>query len=258
MNEKPVLRFEAIARDLVEGKIGLLFGGRIEPLDVANRLARVMEDNINQGDGLPAFSIYLNREDFEFLTSTNPNLAEDISAAAWQIWQGYASGRIEKPQVHLVNDASLPRHKVRIIAEESGGSQDGRENTTIIHRKDLQSDPLKPMLALDAFLIIQGRRHVLLDRPLLTIGRHVENDIVIDLASVSRKHAQVRWRFGRFVLYDISARGKTMVNGQPIIEHTLKSGDVIALSDALLIYGEGQESGGDENSKTLIRVPRSK
>jgi pSer/pThr/pTyr-binding forkhead associated (FHA) protein len=67
---------------------------------------------------------------------------------------------------------------------------------------------------------------------------------------VSRQHAQIRWRFDRFILYDVSSRGRTAVNGELVSETVLRAGDVIALSDALLVYAEGREELGSADEDT--------
>jgi pSer/pThr/pTyr-binding forkhead associated (FHA) protein len=101
---------------------------------------------------------------------------------------------------------------------------------------------LAELMAVDAYLIVDGGQHVALERPLLTIGRRTDNDLVLDAPTVSRRHAQIRWRYGRFVLYDLSGRpGRTLVNSQAITEYALQSGDVISLANAKLIYGEGDD-----------------
>jgi pSer/pThr/pTyr-binding forkhead associated (FHA) protein len=94
--------------------------------------------------------------------------------------------------------------------------------------------------ALDAYLIVDGQRHVPLTKPVTSLGRNIDNDVVLDAPTVSRQHAQIRWRYGRFILYDVSNRGHTQVNNQTVNETVLKSGDVISLSDVKLIYGEGE------------------
>ena len=134
------------------------------------------------------------------------------------------------------------------------------EETQTYGRSSQFEASLARLKEVDAFLIVQGRRHVPLNRPLTTMGRRTENDVVLDLPSVSRQHAQIRWRFGRFVLYDVSSRGRTLVNGHPISEHVLRPGDVIALSDALLVYGEGNDEKlrqradfDDDTAQTLVR-----
>jgi pSer/pThr/pTyr-binding forkhead associated (FHA) protein len=95
-----------------------------------------------------------------------------------------------------------------------------------------------PLEMLDAYLIVGGRRHVAVDRPVNTIGRSLENDIVLEDPGVSRRHAQIRWRNGRFVLLDLGSRAGTLVNDRPISEHELTSGDIITLGGAQVIYGE--------------------
>ncbi|MFQ5421118.1 MAG: aminotransferase class V-fold PLP-dependent enzyme, partial [Anaerolineae bacterium] len=97
---------------------------------------------------------------------------------------------------------------------------------------------LRPLLARRAFLVVNGRQHIPLNKPILTIGRRADCDIVLAASSVSRQHAQIRWRHGRFVLFDISSRGRTAVNGIRKQEHILHSGDVIQLSQESLIYAE--------------------
>jgi pSer/pThr/pTyr-binding forkhead associated (FHA) protein len=97
--------------------------------------------------------------------------------------------------------------------------------------------------ALDAsqvqsFLILEGRRHVQLTKPVVTIGRALDNDVVIDDPRVSRHHAQLRIRQSRYVLYDTGSSGGTFVNNQPISEVTLAAGDVISLAGAQIIFGE--------------------
>ena len=241
MKQNGLLKFEYIVQDLVEGKLGRLFGGRLEPLDVAGKLARVLEANITSSKLPQIYFVELNSEDYQFLTTRNPDLSEDIADASWSILLESGEVGLEKPQVTLKVDPTLGRHKVRITAQDATIFPDSTENTKIIHRQSIKSKPIPNLDELDAFLIVQGKRHVQLNKPLITIGRHFDNDIVIDKGSVSRKHALLRWRFGRFVLYDISTKGKTLVNGQVVLEHLLQPGDVITLSDVLLIYGEGQE-----------------
>ena len=72
----------------------------------------------------------------------------------------------------------------------------------------------------------------------MTLGRRSDCDIVLDSRSVSRRHAQLRWRFGRFIIYDLGSRAGTLVNEQPITEFALRPGDVIELAETSLIYGE--------------------
>ena len=232
-------------------------------MEIAGRLARVWEIRVKDRKDKQIFVVHLSIEDHQFLTASNPNLEADIAEAAKLILIDSGGVDIGNPQVRLVADSALARHKVMIEAHDPTILPDSLENTQAIQRKNDVPDPISKLNELDAFLIIQGKRHVQLEKPLITIGRQIDNDIVIEKGSVSRKHAQLRWRFGRFILYDISMKGKTMVNGHSILEHLLQPGDVIALSDALLIYGEGNDrtyshaiNPDDDIGDTIIRSPR--
>ncbi len=71
----------------------------------------------------------------------------------------------------------------------------------------------------------------------------MDNDVIIDIATVSRQHAHIRWRHGRFIIFDVGSRGGVQLNGEPITESVLAPGDLITLSEQVpLIYGEGLES----------------
>lgn len=69
------------------------------------------------------------------------------------------------------------------------------------------------------------------------IGRSAANDIRIDHGSVSRRHARVVPRSGRFLLSDVGSTAGTRVDGRPLTgEHVLRGGESIALGDVVLRF----------------------
>lgn len=89
-----------------------------------------------------------------------------------------------------------------------------------------------------------------LSRGEISIGRDTSNDIVINVAEVSRKHARLILKGGGYVLEDLGSTNGTFVNGQRIIApHVLRPGDVIMLGDAVSL--EYQSSSYDPNA-TMI------
>ena len=65
-----------------------------------------------------------------------------------------------------------------------------------------------------------------------TIGSEEGRTIVISDPRVSALHAILSWEEGKFILRDRSRHGLT-VNGEPIEETVLKSGDLISLADSV-------------------------
>ena len=241
MSQNGISRLEQLLRETVEGSFGRLFGGYLEPMDVAVQLVQIMEDSTSSPQASNAYRIALHPTDYGLMLKQNPDLAEDLADAAWILGRRYGLSLAARPHISLEQDASIRRHAFRITMRDEGSQVPGIDTTQVIGPRSAAERALANLKAVDAFLIVQGKRHVALDKPLVTIGRRPDNDIVLDSATVSRQHAQIRWRFDRFVLYDVSSRGRTKVNGEPTRESVLQPGDVIALSDAMLIYGEGIE-----------------
>jgi pSer/pThr/pTyr-binding forkhead associated (FHA) protein len=90
-----------------------------------------------------------------------------------------------------------------------------------------------------AFLIVDGKRAVSLERPVTAIGRKSDNHIVIKNQHVSRYHAQIRNIKGRYLVMDLESTVGTSVNGKKVSQAFLKEGDVISVGGTPLIFGVG-------------------
>jgi pSer/pThr/pTyr-binding forkhead associated (FHA) protein len=80
-------------------------------------------------------------------------------------------------------------------------------------------------------------RSFLLDRPVLTVGRTAESDVLIHDASISSRHAQfLRQASGDYV-QDLTSLNSTQVNGEPLMApRLLQKGDIISLGNIRLEY----------------------
>lgn len=81
----------------------------------------------------------------------------------------------------------------------------------------------------------QGTRHRL-DESTVTIGRGTSNAVQLHDTEVSREHAELKRRGDVFVIRDLESSNGTFVNGRPIKEHELASGDQLQLGRTLLLY----------------------
>ena len=72
-----------------------------------------------------------------------------------------------------------------------------------------------------------GHRVVPIDKPLFTIGRRPESDLVLTGLEVSRDHADITVRGDGYVIRDRQSRYGTFVNGERVVEHTLSHRDQI-------------------------------
>jgi serine phosphatase RsbU (regulator of sigma subunit) len=71
--------------------------------------------------------------------------------------------------------------------------------------------------------------HYVLTKPVVTLGRRPDNDVVIAEPRVSRAHAQIEQRGSEYFIVDLGSSHGTMVNGQVTRERRLQGGDRIEL-----------------------------
>jgi hypothetical protein len=251
-------RFERLAQDLIEGSLNRVFGQHL-PAEIASKLARAMEDSETGGHVSSRFRVELSPEQFQRLSRDYPELATQLNDYLTQLASqgGYV---VPLPiEVTFEPSESISMGRVGVVSLRQ--ELEDEDEPTRGQRPISVPAALDDLKQIDAYLIVEGKRHVPLDHPVVTIGRRLDNDIVLELSTVSRRHAQIRWRYGRFILYDLGSRAGTAVNGEPIRERILQPGDVIGVSTAAIIYGEEASTGSERrpsdrnDSSSTIALP---
>lgn len=237
MKKTPLARFEIVVQRLVEGSFSRWLGGRLDVAEISAELTHAIEDNLRARQAPDRYSINLNPADHTQLLAERPTLAADLASLVVRLARRANLTLVAWPQVELHADPTVGRHHVRIQAAHAASLG---EQTQLLATRDGEGVDIDSAIrAIDAFLIVEGRQHVPLTRPLINLGRNTDNDVVLEAATVSRRHAQIRWRFGRFIIYDLGSRGGTFVNDERVVECVLHPGDIVRLSDRSLIYSEG-------------------
>lgn len=260
MKRSPLSRVESLIRKVVEEPFTWLAGDPLDPFRLATHLVRHYEDAPNDGTWPNQFTIYLNPDDYgEMAAAGLPELEAQVADYLALLAERRGLHPTEPARVIFEADpAELPRRAHAV----AGHQAEQPDSHTEVFAVNAGQAVVTAIRAADAFLIVQGRQHVPLDRPVTRIGRRMDNDIVLDSSSISRQHAQIRWRQPYFVLYDVSRHGQTAVNGVAVREHILRPGDVIALSDVMFVYGEGRDEPlvdaplfADEELDTTMQKP---
>jgi pSer/pThr/pTyr-binding forkhead associated (FHA) protein len=102
--------------------------------------------------------------------------------------------------------------------------------------KPAESNENTGALPPNTFLIMDGVKAIPLDKVHITIGRSLDNTIVVDDPRVSRHHMEIRVIRGHFVLFDLNSTGGTYVNGQLARQVTLYPGDLISLAGVNFVF----------------------
>jgi hypothetical protein len=251
-----IARFEALAERLVEGTFTRLFAGQLSPLEVATHLARAMEDHqVISSSGISQapnhYWVYLHPTDCDALALMQPTLETELAYHVSELAAQADLALQSNPVIQVLPDESLAVHQVRVEARWLPPDATRMEKTREVDAEDVESSddsrddvdtsedgeqgaapPGRP------FLILDGRRHVNLCQATVSVGRALDNDVILEDARVSRHHAQLRRRYGRYVLYDLGSSGGTKINSYPVEECVLHAGDIISLAGVQIVYGE--------------------
>ena len=80
----------------------------------------------------------------------------------------------------------------------------------------------------------------LIDKDVTSAGRHPESDIFLDDITVSRRHAELQRRDGRFFVVDKGSLNGTYVNRERVDETELASGDELQIGKFKLVFFVGE------------------
>ena len=91
-----------------------------------------------------------------------------------------------------------------------------------------------------ALLVVKRGPHAgsrfLLDRPVTSVGRHADSDIVLDDVTVSQHHAEFRRKNGDFQVVDVDSLDGTYVNRELVDSAVLANGDEISMGKFRLVF----------------------
>lgn len=229
---RPLAALERFLERLFERPTARLLGGHLEPVTLARRLERAMDEERRvDADGMLAptrFSVRISQSDAAALARL-PTLEEDLAGVALDHARRRGYRIPERPIVALLGALELAPGDVQVTAGFADGRRTSapaevRPEMTLVH-------PLPPAISPDAVLRISapGRpaRDVALDGRPLTIGRAPDADIVLTDPLASRRHARLSSRGGRLVLSDLGSTNGTRVNGDQVREAVVGRGDQI-------------------------------
>lgn len=88
---------------------------------------------------------------------------------------------------------------------------------------------------------------ILLDKPILLLGRHGECDIQLNSRKVSRRHCCIAQVSDYIVVRDLGSTNGVRINGQRVLEGKLNAGDELTVGNfRYQVYLDSASSNGDD------------
>lgn len=105
-----------------------------------------------------------------------------------------------------------------------------------------------------------GDEELILNRPELTIGRALDNDLILNDAAVSLHHARIAKVQAAFYIEDLGSTNSTFVNDVRTDEQQLIQGDQIRIGEQVLIFehtdGDATALLAEPLDETVLLPPR--
>jgi hypothetical protein len=244
-----VERVEAFVSRVIEGWSARLFGAKLQPVQIAKRLIRAMEAHqtisLSKTFVPNSYVVSLGPTDYAQFEQYRRSLERDLSEALLGAARERSYTLLAYPSVEIERDDDLPPGDIKVscaMVDASGdevapdaktlGSVESGHTMVLDREALLKERPRAPRASLEQ----RDGPPVSLGPDPVLIGRDQQNDLVLDDRRVSRKHAEVRLRLGRYTLYDLQSTNGTYVNGRRVAERVLDDGDKISIGGLEIVF----------------------
>jgi hypothetical protein len=240
---------------LFEGLFGRAFRTNVQPVELARKLVKEMEDHrtvsVSRVYVPNEYTVYLapvDREQFEgYESSLSVELQDYLAEHARR--EGYML--LTAPTVRMETDDDLSMGEFGIATRMVQGerppadapvaaAQPVEPGATMIYRPrtPLAPDGVAPDVALAQEIVtltVNGRRREVSTRRVV-IGRSKDCDVQIADPNASRRHAELRQEGSAYWLIDLDSTNGSSVNGHRTSRAKLDSGDVITIGSTDLLF----------------------
>jgi hypothetical protein len=246
---------------LVEGTFGKVFRTGVQPVELARRLVKEMDEHQQRtvrNVYVPnRYDVYLSRDDHRQLNQYAAALTTELSEYLTEHARRNGYALLGRPRVHLNLDRDLqlgrfgiavkmeqPDGSDAVLPDEGPGQDIGSETMVEAPAPDVavaastSSDPCA-VFGPDGPYPLSGAR--------VRVGRGRSNELVLHDPSVSRDHAELMpgvgggWR-----VRDLGSTNGVAVNGTKVADQQLAPGDVITFGSCDVRFDRWEAGGDDE------------
>jgi len=226
----PNLRnFERRLGGLVEGLFSKTFRSGVQPVEIAKRVVRAMDDGkqvaISEVWAPNRFEISLSTDDAPRFQQIEVALVGELKQVVLETAAERGWGLVGPPEVELFVGENMGKGDLDVEASLVEGEE-----------KVVPTPAPHPERAELVVHEAGATRSVPVDKELITIGRLPDCDVVLDDKGASRRHAQIRSQDGTATLTDLGSTNGTQLNGERVGSRALTDGDRITIGTTVIEF----------------------
>jgi hypothetical protein len=224
---------EAKLGGLVEGAFSRAFKSRVEPVELARKLAREMEESkqvsVSRVYVPNHYRIFLSPQDREQFESYEPALRKELSDYLLEHARTERLALTSRPAVEFMTDDRLGLGEFGIQAQQLG-EPEPEPGQGLDEAAPSQGDFGHTMVYSPDRAVLAGLgRRTVLEGPRVVVGRSRDCELTVDDANVSRRHAEFRPKGDGWMVVDLGSTNGIKVNGRRVEQANLRDGDRITL-----------------------------
>ncbi|HEY6835037.1 MAG TPA: DUF3662 and FHA domain-containing protein [Gaiellaceae bacterium] len=236
---------------LFEGVFGRAFRTHVQPVELARKLVKEMEDHrvisVSRVYAPNEYTVYLSPTDREQFANYEDSLRSELQQYLAENARRERYELLSEPAVVFETDDDLEMGEFGIATRMVQGAapQPGEPpsqpepGATMVYRKPAETEAVSAEeLGLGretVSLTFNGTKHEL-DDGRAVIGRSKECDIQLPDPNVSRRHAEVRQEGAAYWVIDLDSTNGMEVNGRRQKRAKLRQGDRITLGSTELVF----------------------
>jgi hypothetical protein len=250
-----VLRnIESKIESLFEGVFGRAFRTHVQPVELARKLAKEMDDHrmvsVSRVYAPNEYAVYLSPTDRQQFESYEESLVSELQDYLAEHGRRESYVLLSPPRVVMNTDEDLDVGEfgiaTRMVQPEPGELPEALPEApppgaTMVYRP--KSPPATQAAAPEDLgverevvtLTVDGARHTV-DQKSVVIGRSKDCDIRLSDPNVSRRHAEVRQEGTAYWLIDLDSTNGSTVNGRRQQRARLENDDRITLGSTEIVF----------------------
>ena len=229
-------RFEQSFERLMEGSVGRLFRSPVQPAEIGRKLERAMVSNqvVSVDSTLVPndYRVAMHPQDMVLFVDFVPALCRQMEAWLNDLAADRGFSTIDRVRVQIVGDETVPRRAIQVTAAIADRPEFGRDEQEAFQRTELyrvirETSGMTPM-RLKFTGGAQAGQEFVIRKSVTTVGRALDNDIVLESGDVSRHHARFEYVDDALRLVDLNSTNGTRINGKSVrAQSTVRAGDEI-------------------------------
>ena len=240
---------------LFEGVFGRAFRTNVQPVELARKLAKEMDDHrtisVSRIYVPNEYTIYLSPGDRDQFEGYEPSLRSELQEYLAEHARREQYALMTSPRVLMETDDDLDMGEfgiaTRMVQPEKGGRGEDEPEEQLEAGATMIYKPKTPVpteavsaaeLGMEqevVALVFDGTRREVKERRVV-IGRSRDCDVQLSDANVSRRHAELRQEGASYWIVDLGSTNGMEVNGKRVKRAKLRDGDTITLGSTELTF----------------------